>query len=399
MSRVRPTDEPVTSAIQDSPQIADNEVVVAALFFILLASSLLWATAFAAVVAGRLRCSRDPARLRGVRRLTAATPRPRRLRLATDRRRRRRWSRIEALRLIAETSILSPAERDALAGALADRSEDVRLGALAAVSARADGLAAELLVMALVDWRTGRARVAAELERQPGRHVAPLLEGLLADDRPEVRFWALQVIGRSRLPLPWASIAELLHDSSPNVRAALAEGLPAFYPRPTIALLSLLADDEWYVRMHAARALGEARVTRTAPAIAELLRDPSWWVRDAAEKALVALGRAGVREALRLLEDGDSFARDSAAEVLQESGFLDGCVRAAALGDAAAHVMLVKVRSAAGEALVDSAVARLLPRDEGPVRNDAVHEQRLDDAGREHKLSDMEYERRVAVAS
>ena len=331
----------------------------------LLVFSLTWAITFVAVIAGRLRVGRNPGRLRGVRRVTAATSRRRRLRFAGDRRRRRRWNRIEALRLIAETSTpLRLAELSALADALADPNEDVRLGALAAVSARADELAARLLVTALVEWRTGRARVATELELQPGEHVPPLLEELLADPRPDVRFWALQVIGRRRASLSWPTITELLHDPSPNVRAALAEGLPVFYRRPTIALRRLLADEEWFVRVHAARSLGEAGATRAAPAVAELLRDPSWWVRDAAEKALVALGRAGTREALRLLEDDDPFARDSAAEVLQDSGYLDRCVTAAASGDAEAEAVLAKVRSATGDLLVEPAVARMAPCDD-----------------------------------
>jgi HEAT repeat protein len=333
--------------------------VVRTLLLSLLAFSSLWAITFVGVVAGRWRVGRNPRRLRGVRRITVATSRDRRLRLASDRVRRRRWKRIEALRLIAEAPThLRVAERNALVEALADDNEDVRLGALAAVSARGDELAATLLVDALVDWSTGRARVATELERQPLEYIVPLLEKLLDDSRPDVRFWALQVIGRSRSSLPWTTISGLLQDPSPNVRAALAEGLPAVYRRPTIALRRLLADDEWFVRMHAARALGEKKVIRTAPAIAELLRDPSWWVRDAAEKALVALGRAGIREALRLLEDDDPFARDSAAEVLQESGYLDRCVTAAAAGNSDAVAVLAKVRRAAGEGLVESAVAR-----------------------------------------
>ena len=351
--------------------------MAAALLLVLLAFSLTWAITLAAVVAGRLHAGRDPARLRGVRRVTAATPRFRRLRFATDQRRRRRWSRIEALRLIAETPNPLVAERRALADALTDRNDDVRLGVLAAVSARGDELAAELLVMALVEWQTGRARVATELERQPDEHVLPLLEELLGDPRPDVKFWALQVMGRSRSSLSWSAITELLHDPSPNVRAALAEALPVMYRRPTIALRRLLADDEWFVRVHAARALGEAGVTRAAPAVAEMLRDPSWWVRDAAEKALVVLGRAGIREALRLLEDGDAFARDSAAEVLQESGYLDRCVRAAAAGDAEASSVLARVRGAVGDALVESAVARVGPFDEPVAEDEADDEPRL----------------------
>lgn len=344
----------------------------------LLASSLFWAITFLAVLGGRLRVRTNSGRLRGGRRVTAATPRTRLLRLASKRGGRQRWRRIEALRLIAGASTpLRVAERRALVDALADDSEDVRLGALAAVSARGDELAAELLVNALVEWRTGRARVATELERQPREHVAPLLEELLADPSPDARFWALQVIGRSSSSLPWTTVSELLSDPSPNVRAALAEGLPVLYGRPTIALRRLLADEEWYVRMHAARALGETKVSRAAPAIAELLRDPSWWVRDAGEKALAALGRAGILEALRLLEDSDPFARDSAAEVLQESGYLDRCVSAAAAGDAEASAVLAKVRSSAGKGPVESAVARAGRSDDVMLRDDSDYEQRL----------------------
>jgi HEAT repeat protein len=353
-------------------------IVAAALLLTLLACALAWALTFVAVIAGRLGVGETPGRLRGIRRVTTAMPRGRRVRWASDRRRRRRWNRIEALRLIAETSTpLRVAERQALADALADRNEDVRLGALVAVSARGDELAARLLVTSLAEWPTGRARVAAELEQQPSEHVAPLLEELLADSRPEVKFWALQVLGRKRSPLPWTAITELLDDPSPNVRAALAEGLPGFYRRPTIALRRLLADDEWFVRVHAARALGEVGSKLAAPAIAELLRDPSWWVRDAAEKALVALGRTGIREALRLLDVGDPFARDSAAEVLQESGYLDRCVTAAALGDVEAERLLVRVRAATDDALVESAVARVAPPDEGAEPDEPDYEPKV----------------------
>jgi HEAT repeat protein len=351
--------------------------VVRPLLLSLLAFSLIWAITFLAVVIERLRVRRNPGRLRGVRRVTAATSRTRLLRLASERR-GRRWKRIEALRLIAGASApLRVAERRALVDALADDNEDVRLGALAAVSARGDEFAAELLVNALVEWRTGRARVATELERQPHEHVAPLLEEVLADRRPDARFWALQVLGRIGSPLPWATVSELLSDPSPNVRAALAEGLPVLYGRPSIALRRLLADDEWFVRMHAARALGEKKVSRAAPAIAELLHDRSWWVRDAGEKALVALGRAGICEALRLLEDSDPFARDSAAEVLQESGYLDRCVVAAAAGYGEARAVLAKVRNSAGRGPVESAIARAGRSDDAVLQDDSDSEQRL----------------------
>jgi HEAT repeats len=338
--------------------------MVSALPLILLALALTWAVTFAAVVAGRLRADRHPTRLRGVRRVTVATPAGRRLAVATDRRRRRRWSRIEALRLLAQTDPLVPSECRALAAALGDRNDDVRLAAVTAVSARADELAAELLAGALAQRWTGRARVATELERLPDRHVGPLLEKLLADRRPDVRFWALQVIGRRQASLPPTVVNDLLEDPSPDVRAALAEALPQIAEHPASLLLRLLGDDAWYVRVHAARSLGEAHVTPAAPAIAELLHDESWWVRDAAEKALVALGSAGVRQALRLLDDEDPFARDSAAEVLQETGYLDRCVAEAAAGNRRSSALVAKVRKATGGSVVDASIARLAAPDE-----------------------------------
>jgi hypothetical protein len=100
-------------------------------------------------------------------------------------------------------------------------------------------------------------------------------------------------------------------------------------------------------------------------------------VRDAAEKALVALGRTGIREALRLLDVGDPFARDSAAEVLQESGYLDRCVTAAALGDVEAERLLVRVRAATDDALVESAVARVAPPDEGAEPDEPDYEPKV----------------------
>jgi hypothetical protein len=81
-------------------------------------------------------------------------------------------------------------------------------------------------------------------------------------------------------------------------------------------------------------------------------------VRDAAEKALVDLGDAGVRQALRLLDADDPFARDSAAEVLQESGYLDRCVAAAIAGDDDAAAVIDHARAAGAGRLIDATLAR-----------------------------------------
>ena len=332
--------------------------MAAALPLIILALAAVWSATAALVVASRLRADRLQTQRRGVRRLGPELSPEQLLALAGDHRPRRKWGRIEALRRLAASDALPDGGREALAEALADQDDDVRLATAAGLAVRADHLAAGLLVASLAERRDGRTRVAAELETFPVRIVGQLLHGLLDDERPDVRFWGLQLIGRGRAIIPPGRIEQLIADESPDVRAALAEALPNVAAHPAGPLLRLLDDDVWFVRVHAARALGEARVTPAASAVAELLRDRSWWVRDAAEKALVELGDAGVRQAIRLLEDEDPFARDSAAEVLQESGHLDRCVAAAIAGDANAAALIDRARAAGAGRLVDATFAR-----------------------------------------
>lgn len=332
--------------------------MAAALPLIIVVLAAVWSASAALVVASRLRADRLQTRRRGVRRLGAALPPERLLAPAGDPRPRRKWGRIEALRRLAASDALPEGGREALAVALADQDDDVRLAAAAALAARGDQLAADLLVTSLAERRDGRTRIAAELETFPVRVVGQFLHGLLDDERPDVRFWGLQLIGRGRAILSPGRIEQLIADESPDVRAALAEALPNVAAHPAGPLLRLLDDDTWFVRVHAARALGEARVTPAASAVAELLRDRSWWVRDAAEKALVGLGEAGVRQAIKLLDDADPFARDSAAEVLQESGYLDRCVAAALAGDEDAAAMIERARTAGAGRLIDATFAR-----------------------------------------
>lgn len=54
--------------------------------------------------------------------------------------------------------------------------------------------------------------------------------------------------------------------------------------------------------------------------LAPLLRDSNWSVRRAAKRALEQLGRAAVPAVSPLLDGNDEFARNGAAEVLQNLG-------------------------------------------------------------------------------
>jgi HEAT repeat protein len=81
-------------------------------------------------------------------------------------------------------------------------------------------------------------------------------------------------------------------------------------------LQSLLADDVFFVRSHAARAVGEIGAEVLADDVAALLADTNWWVRAAAKESLLTLGESGVHAATLMLDDVDGFARDSAREVV-----------------------------------------------------------------------------------
>jgi len=198
-----------------------------------------------------------------------------------------------------------------------------------------------------------RSRVAAELERlrpAPGPKLVPLLR----DWSPAVRFWAATLLG------PYPDLAEssliaLTWDPDPNVRAAAVETLGERTGGDVgAAVLARLDDSEWFVRVHAARAAGRAVGAEAAPTIARLLADRKWWVRTAAKDALRGIGVDAVSSLLSVLSHDDAFARNGAAEVLQDIGFVDFLAREDPRGP-----LLERIYAAGGEKLREAAEARL----------------------------------------
>ena len=60
--------------------------------------------------------------------------------------------------------------------------------------------------------------------------------------------------------------------------------------------------------------------------IAPLLADEGWWVRVGARQALTTLGPNAIEHVLPYLESSDEFARNGAAEVIQNTGVADALV-------------------------------------------------------------------------
>jgi HEAT repeat protein len=245
---------------------------------------------------------------------------------------------------------------------LDDPDEQVATAAIRTLGDIGDAWAIGILVDALRRGRGPRSRVAAELEElapAPG----PVLVPLLRDWNPAVRFWGATLLARYP-DLAESTLIALTWDPDANVRAAAVETLGARSGTEVgAALVAALDDPEWFVRVHAARAAGHVVGDAAAPTIARLLADRQWWVRTAAKDALRGLGADAVPALLALLTHEDPFARNGAAEVLQDIGFVDFL----ALDDPSSP-LLERIYAAGGAELRGAAEERVEDVDEGAVR-------------------------------
>jgi HEAT repeat protein len=130
-----------------------------------------------------------------------------------------------------------------------------------------------------------------------------------------------------------------------------------------------LTDPVPYVRSAAINALAQtgertpdrARRQAIAAGIASSLADRDWSVRTTAKEALAQLGPATWRAVAAQLSSTDAFARNGAAEVLQNLGVLDWTLRGIASGvrptDEALDVLKRALREG-GVTMADAAVLR-----------------------------------------
>ncbi len=215
-----------------------------------------------------------------------------------------------------------------------------------------DAWAIDLLLDCLRRESSQRSRLAAELERlapAPGAKLVPLLRAW----DPGVRFWGATLL-RPYPTLGESTLIELTWDPDPNVRAAVVETLGSRSGKAVgTALVARLDDNEWFVRVHAARAAGRVVGVDAAPTITRLLADERWWVRTAAKDALRGMGSDAVPALLSLLAHADPFARNGAAEVLQDLGFVDFLVL-----DNPRSPLLERIYEAGGERYREAAEAR-----------------------------------------
>ena len=119
-------------------------------------------------------------------------------------------------------------------------------------------------------------------------------------------------------------LGRLCNDASPDVRARSASVIAYLdSPRAISALLHLLEDKQWYVRLHAVRALAKHRFIARAGVIATRLTDSQWMVREAAARTLLGFGQVGLDQVLaHLMNSRDRYSKEQIADDIQRAGLI-----------------------------------------------------------------------------
>jgi HEAT repeat protein len=119
-------------------------------------------------------------------------------------------------------------------------------------------------------------------------------------------------------------VGQLCFDENPDVRARAASVISYLSdPRSTPVLLTLLEDSQWFVRLHAVRALAKRKFLPQAQPVAQRLTDPHWMVREAAARTLLIFGRVGSEKlAEHFLDTEDRYSREQIADEMQRAGLI-----------------------------------------------------------------------------
>lgn len=281
--------------------------------------------------------------------------------VATPRAPKHNWRRIAAMHVLAAASLPGTLV-SLLRRALNDPDQEIVGASLAVLGRIPDMAAATSLIDALKQGKYAASRIATYLDQVPlpiGEQLRPLLHHPDAN----VRYWGATLVSRHDSPGLGPELVQLTSDPSPLVRKAAVMSLGQI-DRPGSASVAraLVHDAVWYVRAHAARTLATACGAEAAEEIVPLLTDREWWVRLAARESLQRMGEEIWSVLVPYLDHPDAFARNGAAEVLQNIGVLDSLIvmeAATARPSASKLDMLRKIAAAGGARMTEALLERV----------------------------------------
>jgi HEAT repeat protein len=173
-------------------------------------------------------------------------------------------------------------------------------------------------------------------------------------------------------------VGQLCFDENPDVRARAASVISYLSdPRSTPVLLTLLEDSQWFVRLHAVRALAKRKFLPQAQQVAQRLTDPHWMVRQAAARTLLVFGRVGSEQlAQHFLDTEDRYSREQIADEMQRAGLIPNLLAQYASGRDGAETEVIDMLVQMGKT---SYIVSVLQG--SPERN--LRKKFLEDFGRE----------------
>ena len=125
--------------------------------------------------------------------------------------------------------------------------------------------------------------------------------------------------------LPFA--AEKLKNTDPEVRSKALKAIGMIAADSTDfdgqLVLPLLEDPVWFVRLQAAKVLGNLKCEKKCfDTLAGLLLDEKWQVRNAAATALTKYGNASLEIFLKALQYKDQYAKESICEEIEKTNYV-----------------------------------------------------------------------------
>ncbi|MEN9572418.1 MAG: hypothetical protein RL514_273 [Verrucomicrobiota bacterium] len=258
------------------------------------------------------------------------------------------WQRAEAAAVLGwfkDAQVTAVLER-----ALDDSQVEVRLEAARALTRlqAVPSVAGLVARLAVVD--ATHSLGVQEIFRSLGPGAVPELIGVLESDVPvPVQMLAADALGHIGDPRAVPALLKLFHSSggkegstihehkarrgrayadrsqpangSVALRLAVMQALSVLVdPRSLDAILDALRDPIWEVRAQAAHCASQLGSTEAIPRLTTLLHDEHWWVRFHAAEALFKLGEAGVQALLQAAHSTSARAADIASGLLREKG-------------------------------------------------------------------------------